>query len=241
MSRPPGSPMSALAEAGLVLQGVIPVVDLDADIRAAIRTAGTDPDAFESLVLLGQAGRTLWDRRVRHHLDAADPFDDTVRAMVAEWFRSEHPDARWEVVYPGDALLPLGRLAADVGWGEPSPLGLTIHERFGLWVAHRIVFLTDLELAAGDGSAGAGRPCEACRDRPCVPACPVDAVSFRAGFDVETCARHRVAPGTECAFQCLARNACPVGSEHRYGQAQMRHHYSSGLDSIRRWLSPGDR
>ncbi len=75
-------------------------------------------------------------------------------------------------------------------------------------------------------------------------ACPAGAVTLETGFDVDACSVYRIGEESPCADKCLARLACPVGTEHTYGEAQMRHHYASGLESIRRWhkrkgLSPG--
>lgn len=224
-----------LVDAGLILQAVIDI-DCAPDIAGTLVAAGVDIDRMRSLVLLGQAGTRLWDRHVRHNLDRADPFDDTSRDLVTTWFEHHHPNATWEVVYPGETLLPLGQLAEQVGWGRPSPLGLTIHSHYGLWIAHRIGFVTDLEFDRAPNPLEAAHPCDDCADKPCETACPVGAVSSTSGFDVLTCANHRAPVGSGCEFRCPARSACPVGLDYAYGDTQMKHHYSAGLTSIRRWL-----
>ena len=227
-------PFPELAAAGLELQAALPIDDLAAPVVEALAADGVDLGAHRSLVLLGQRGRALWDRSVRHHLDADDPFDDTVRHLVENWFSHHEPDAAWSVVYPGSVRIPLGQLAATVGWGQPSPLGITIHPEHGLWIAHRIAFVCDLDLSV-EPSPGP-HPCTSCVGTPCVAACPVDAVSITEPFALRSCAEHRAPAGSECELQCLARNACPVAADLRYGSEQMAHHYASGLRSIRAWL-----
>jgi hypothetical protein len=229
-------PLPELADEGLLLQAVLPIDELDPSTIAALKSINIVPDEWRSLVLTGQAGTTLWDGHVRQNLDRSDPFDDTSIELIDSWFAEHHSDADWSVVYPTDAPLPLGQLAQRVGWGEPSPLGLTIHPEFGLWMSHRVAFVTTLDLPATIPTSVVS-PCVTCRGRPCETACPVSAVSLTGGFDVQTCAEHRAEEESACAFQCLARDACPVGAEHRYGDAQMHHHYASGLASIRRWLA----
>ena len=66
------------------------------------------------------------------------------------------------------------------------------------------------------------------KSRPCLSACPVGAFTD-AGYDVEACARHLHAPaGCECRDRgCLARRACPVGTEHAYGPAQSAFHMAA--------------
>jgi len=232
-----------LAEAGLLMQGAIRVTDLDDFTVAAIAEAKISLEPYRSLVLLGQAGTRFWDLHAKHHLHEQHPFDHSARSVVASWFETQHPQASWVAVYPGDANVPLGTLAERLGWGMSSPLGLTIHPEYGLWLAHRFAFLTDIEFestAVDPKTVATHHPCSTCVDQPCVSACPVAAVSLTRGYDVSVCAHHRIADGSDCRLQCLARNACPVGAAHRYGPAQMQHHYASGLESIVAWLKPED-
>lgn len=92
---------------------------------------------------------------------------------------------------------------------------------------------------AGDTGSGAGatssaalhgpHPCDFCRDRPCLPACPVSAVTA-AGFDLSVCRGHLRTPAgrSGCmAVGCLARNACPVGADYRYGDDQLCFHMAA--------------
>ncbi|NNC81134.1 MAG: hypothetical protein HKN94_13385 [Acidimicrobiales bacterium] len=230
------APIPELAEAGLVLQAVLPIGDLNQDSLNALRSINIEPSDWSVLVLTGQGGRILWDKHVRHNRHRSDPFDETSISLVDSWFRTNHPTERWSVVYPSNAPLPLGQLAQQVGWGDPSPLGLTINPEYGLWMSHRVAFVTSLDLPAST-QPRTQSPCATCADRPCEAACPVAAVSFDDGFDVRSCAEHRVTAASPCAYQCLARNSCPVGAEHRYGDDQMHHHYASGLASIREWIA----
>lgn len=225
---------ASLAESGLPLQGSLELDALDAGVHTALTDGGHDLARFASLLFFGQGGPTLYERHVNMVRHRPDPFDETSARLVTEWHRTTHPDAAFEIVVPGEAILPLGRLAETLGWGKASPLGLTINPTFGLWIAHRVVALSELVFPPPPGTSH--HPCESCADTPCVNACPVGAVSLTSGFDIEVCSRHRVTSESPCALQCLARNACPVGAEHRYGPEQMRHHYSAGLASIRRWL-----
>ena len=228
-------PIGHLTKKGLVLQAAFPIADLGAEFVDPILAAGADLSGFGTLVMLAQAGPLLFDSEVESQLARSDPFDEVVESLVASWFEEYAPDAKWALVYPGPIPLPLGQLAQRAGWGSPSPLGLTINPTYGLWLAHRCVFVTDIEWDH-QGEVGA-HPCDSCVGRPCEAACPAGAVSIEIGFDVKVCATHRAPEGSECEFSCHSRNACPVGAEHRYGPVQMKHHYESGLRSIREWLA----
>ena len=39
----------------------------------------------------------------------------------------------------------------------------------------------------------------------------------------------------ELLARCVAREACPMGVEHRYDAEQMAHHYGASLATIRRY------
>ena len=228
-------PIAHLSDQGLVLQAAFRLELLARDLVVPLIEAGIDLESFQTLVLMGQGGTSFFDNALNQSLDGSAPFDEKASGLISEWFETNAPTARFELVYPGPAGLPLGRLAELGGWGSPSPLGLTINATYGPWIAHRVGFVTDLEWDYRPPAVD--HPCDSCESRPCESACPVGAVSFLEGFRVRSCSEHRAAPRSECAFQCLARNACPVGAEHRYANAQMRHHYGAGLASLKAWLA----
>ena len=53
----------------------------------------------------------------------------------------------------------------------------------------------------------------------------------KSGFDWQACVDYRVAENT-CRDTCLARQACPVGPDHRYSREQMGYHYRISLRTI---------
>jgi len=104
------------------------------------------------------------------------------------------------------AFVPLQRLAELVGLAARAPIGLAIHPVYGPWFALRAVVLGDGEPIA---RAPIARPCE------CGAAC------------MQALARAQAARGPDAARAWLAvRDACPVGREHRYSEAQIEHHYA---------------
>ena len=52
-------------------------------------------------------------------------------------------------------------------------------------------------------------------------------------FSLQKCVAWRKQADSPCAFTCLARVACPVGSDHRYCTAQLAHTYSISLQTIK--------
>src|SRR5262249_36446273 len=113
--------------------------------------------------------------------------------------------------------------------GFVSPLGMNIHPTYGLWHAFRAALLFPVEFDLPSPDAGE-HPCETCKGRPCLSACPVHAFTGEK-YLVETCASHiGDSTGAECMTGgCLARRACPVGVDYRYSAAQMQFHMRAFL------------
>lgn len=128
--------------------------------------------------------------------------------------------------YPSDKpYLPFQRWAMRAEDVHPSPLGLLIHPVHGLWHAYRAALLFEGAVLGLPARAGAPSPCAACEAKPCITACPVDAFTGTS-YDVARCAGHlRADAEPHCrTLGCRARDACPVGRQSRYGDAQIRFH-----------------
>jgi len=97
-----------------------------------------------------------------------------------------------------------------------------VHPEFGPWIALRGALLLDASSSAARPAAGFD-PCGACRERPCIAACPTAAVST-AGWNAESCAAYRVGEPGRCDDGCHARVACVYGRAHRYPAAAIAYH-----------------
>ncbi len=205
----------ALAARGLQVRGGFHPLPPDGvpDVRTGVPAA--------SVVLIGSGGSASWQAFRSAQPAGANPLDRWTRAQVAPL--AAQLDAR--DVYPDERpFLPFQRWARRAEDVHVSPLGLLIHPDYGLWHAYRAALLIP---ARWDLPAPGQRPspCDACAQKPCLAACPVD--SFAAGrFDSGACHAHLGTPeGDGCRdLGCKSRNACPVGRAHRYGADQMRFH-----------------
>jgi hypothetical protein len=99
-----------------------------------------------------------------------------------------------------------------------------MHPKYGLWHAYRGALLFDREFGLPPAREVI-HLCDACVEKPCLKACPVDAYSD-GGFAHQSCLSHvRGAGGAACRDGgCLDRNACPHGAPWRYpAEAQAFH------------------
>jgi hypothetical protein len=184
-----------------------------------------------TVVLLGFTGGMQWSA-FQDSSEARDglphPLDRWSRRVIGALAR-ELGAADFYPSGSPTSPLPFQRLARRCEPVHPSPIGLLIHETYGLWHAYR-GGLSLRERIALPSSSPPSSPCESCAARPCLSACPVHA--FRNGsFDLDACVSHVLsAAGTDCRDNgCLARRACPVGPQFRYPAAQARFHMSAFL------------
>jgi hypothetical protein len=204
-------------------------------LRGAFHPAAADavpplPDGTSAgtVVLLGFAGRAGWPAFAaapEARDGAPDPLDRWSRRVV------DGLAARWGGValYPfgGPPWLPFQRWAQRAEAVFPSPLGLLIHPVWGLWHSYRGAVALRERLPIPP-QATAANPCDGCAARPCLTACPVGA--FTPGsYDVDACADHLATSSGEVCMTagCLARRACPVGADHRYGTKAAGFHMRS--------------
>lgn len=220
---------AALDAAGLNLQAVFEFSALPADVRAGV-AACAPGTTYRQLILIANAGPAMWAALQAARVPGPDPMDDYSRTTVEAWCRDAPGNPHRLLLYPGDAPLGLQRLGELAGWHHPSPFMVGIQPGWGSWFGYRVALLADTALPPTP-RVEAPSPCASCSDRPCVAACPGAALA--PVFSLDACLDWRLRPCSSCAETCLARLACPVGAEHRYPEAQIRHSYGGSLAMIR--------
>lgn len=187
-----------------------------------------DGAAVAAVVLLGNTGGSLWpafSASGEYSDGQPHPLDRWTRRVVDKLARGFGAQA----LYPfgGPPHWPFQRWAVRAEAVFPSPLGLLVDPRYGLWHAYRaaLLFAEPIELPE---PVARKTPCASCARKPCLSACPVDAFSVR-GYDVGACARSiSSTAGADCMSNgCRARAACPVGVEYAYPAAQQQFHMAA--------------
>jgi len=205
---------------------------LPGTFNAVVRESGIRIEDYASLLLFGHGGNRLWGALNAHGMAGADPVDDYSAACAVRFVREYLDDCPYRILYPGSMPIPLQQLGSLAGWHHSSPLGIGVSATWGPWFGYRAALLVQPELPVMTDPVTQS-PCEQCQSKPCVSVCPAGALSAGGPPDVDACVGHRLGQGSTCALQCLARLACPVGTQHRYGDEQVRYFYGRSLDSIR--------
>ena len=183
-----------------------------------------------TVFLIGNAGPALWP-----HFEASpeygdgenNPFDRFCRRVLS----GVADDFGFTPLYPfdGPPWHPFQQWAAKAGGFSRSPLGVLAHGTYGPWAAFRAAFLSAETFGTFEANGLPG-PCGSCADKPCLAACPVDAVTAR-GYDVPLCRDHlNENPSADCFAGCRARLACPYGADFAQVSDQATHHMRAFLD-----------
>lgn len=216
--------VDAVAESGLAYRGGFQVAPEDA--------VPPFPDGrpAATLLLFGNRGSDLWpvfSASPEAGDGRPDPLNRWSQRLLCEIAAATGGMAHFP--FGGPPYVPFLRWAQRAEHVAPSPLGMLIHPRYGLWHAYRgaLAFAEDLALPP---LVNEEHPCESCADRPCLTACPVAA--FRPDhYDVAACVDHiKDALGVDCmSGSCLARRACPIGRDFTYTAPHARFHMEAFL------------
>jgi methylmalonic aciduria homocystinuria type C protein len=183
-------------------------------------------------VLIGNT-RALWPHfqaalRVDPALcGAADPIESYVSARVLAALRPLV--VRWEVRWahdPPPRRVAMQRLAHVSGLAYLAPSFLNVHPVYGPWIALRAAVVVDTAGPSGPPPALAS-PC-----RECAHACGLAferAIAARRNRDATAAGL-----GDTWRRWLAVRDACPIGREHRYSEAQIAYHYCGDRTVLQR-------
>jgi hypothetical protein len=202
-------------------------------VAASLHDGEEPTQQWKQLILIGHAGRKMWEAVKASGIDSQDPIDDFTVRTVQQWFAACQPHNRYDIVYPGTRPIGLQSLGKLTGWHHASPFMVGIDNEWGTWYAYRAAVLADTAFEPTRPVESAS-PCDSCSDKPCIAACPAGAMDG-GRFDMRTCAAYRMQDESRCRDTCVARISCPVGSVHRYTDEQIHHSYSRSLHVLQRY------
>lgn len=175
-------------------------------------------------ILIGNTHR-LWPafveacRADRSLADAEHPLDQYVTHALTHAVPLATSQAS-QIVFShvtSPRAFPIARLAESIGFAAISPSHLAIHPEHGPWIALRAVITIDVDGPTTPAPAPA-RPCLTC-SAPCMPALQHAVTASGTPLTSATIAAH--APEW-----IRVRDACPIGRDSRYSDAQLRYHYA---------------
>lgn len=180
-------------------------------------------DREDSLAVIIGNSRALWKPLTDTYRANPEALGDnpveTYAARVLGRAAQRFGGAHWilwaHVLEP--AAIPIQRIADAIGLAALSPAHLSIHPRFGPWIALRAVVVFDVPWTAED-THPIENPCGGC-ETACRPA-----------FDR---ALREDPRGEHWPTWAAIRDNCPHGQAYRYSDAQVRYHYTKDVAYLR--------
>lgn len=172
-------------------------------IKAKCRAAGLEPIVSDEVILLAPLP-AFWEAfaQSKEFTDGApDPLDRYSKSIIDPLANALSAEAAYPSDGPPYAPFITWALAAEGVY--LSPIGLLVHDQFGLFVSFRGALKI-----AGEEKREGKNPCETCA-KPCETTCPVGAFSG-AEYDVDACKAQLHSGDVACWQGCLARQACPA-------------------------------
>ena len=189
----------ALAERGLARRGAFHP-EPDDNVPAF-------PDGAPALTacLLGWTGGEQWPAFARSP-EARDGFPDPLNRWSKQAIDSIAGPLVAAALYPfgGPPWHDFQRWALKAEAVYRSPLGLLDHPKWGLWHSYRgtLALRQRFKLAPRESAAN---PCDVCRDRPCLSACPVSAFAPERPYNHAACHHYIEAGEADCLTRaCLS-------------------------------------
>jgi hypothetical protein len=142
----------------------------------------TDIQKTKTLCLIGNGGRSLWEK-LPHPLNIkTHPIDQYSKNQIHTF--SESIDSEVEILFPNDHYtLPLQRIGRALNVCTQSPIGLDVHPSFGLWFAIRGVFLVSKKMSMTLENPFS--PCNTCTDKPCMKISDIAQARMKCPFKNE--------------------------------------------------------
>ncbi|TCV89061.1 hypothetical protein [Sulfurirhabdus autotrophica] len=217
-------------QAGLNLQAIFNLDQLPPEMLIQLDEPEKVSDKYRQLILLGHGGKAMWASLQASGIQSENPVDDFTVRTIADYFSRDFPDCGYALIYPGIRLIGLQSLGKLAGWHHSSPLKVGINAAWGTWFAYRAVVLADTNFKPTSPLQGVS-PCNSCQHKVCIDHCPASALADGV-LNFQKCVDYRKQPASKCKTTCLARVSCPVASDHRYCDEQIRYHYGLSMKTI---------
>jgi epoxyqueuosine reductase len=181
--------------------------------HAALTPQDGLPPHLKTILLLGPDEPAFWPHfqtSPESQDGQPDPLDRWSRRVIGRIACGQGAKAYFP--FGGPPYRPFIAWALRSGRVHQSPVSLLIHPDTGLFFSLRgaIAIPDDIPQDAG------ASPCSTCTTKPCLTACPVQALTAQ-GYDVPACHSFLdMVAGSDCMGQgCAVRRACPVARDRR--------------------------
>jgi len=176
------------------------------------------------LLLLGPKEPGFWPHFTEsseYQDQGPDPLDRWSKRVIEELAQTFDAEAFFP--FGGPPFQPFIAWAQRSGRAWQSPAGPLVHDTAGMMVSYRGAIALPGKIDLPKPSIN---PCTNC-SKPCLTACPVNALSAKSGYDLKACHSY-LDTLPDCMTQgCAARRACPVSQNYARLPEQSAFHMRS--------------
>jgi len=183
---------------------------------------GSLQDGDDAILLLG-TGPEFWSRfQISAEYGDAEPHPLDRWSIRVLGAIAQATGAQLRLPFGGPPYAPFIAWAQRTGRAWQSPVGMLVDAQAGMMISYRGALIWSGATLPVDPTTNPCTPCAA----PCADACPVDALSANAPYDVAACKAYlETAPGQDCRDNgCKVRRACPVSVQFGRDPAQSAFH-----------------
>ncbi len=184
------------------------------------------PEKTGTLLLLGPDEPGFW-ANITQSPEWADGTPNAIDRWSTRVVTALAAEMGGQPIFPfsGPPWHPFIAWAKRSGRAWESPATLLVHDRAGLMVSYRGAIALKDAINLPETKA---RPCDTCVDKPCLSACPVNALTPN-GYDIPGCKGYlSTREGKESCMSmgCAVRRSCPLSFEYGRLPAQSAYHMS---------------
>ena len=199
------------------IQKIIKLSDIEAHAKInGLEVSGSFHTNFKQTIILLSPAHNFWSiftKSGEYHQKIIDPIDTWSKRVISNIAVKVSAEPKFP--FGKNFGAPFFEWAKLSGEAWDSPIGMLIHSKMGLMVSYRGALIFDQKIKLRKRYPE--KPCIKCIKKPCINACPIDALTPE-GYDIQSCYDFLdTNRGENCMTNsCKVRTSCPISVAVKY-------------------------
>ncbi|MDB3902484.1 hypothetical protein N9353_00545 [Amylibacter sp.] len=199
------------------IQKIIKLSDIEAHAKInGLEVSGSFLKNFKQTIILLSPAYNFWPifkKSDEYHQKIIDPIDTWSKRVISNIAIKVSAEPKFP--FGKNFGAPFFEWAKLSGEAWDSPIGMLVHSKMGLMVSYRGALIFDQKIKLRKRYPE--KPCIKCIKKPCINACPIDALTPE-GYDIQSCYDFLdTNRGENCMTNsCKVRTSCPISVAVKY-------------------------
>lgn len=181
-----------------------------------LEVSGSFNPSSEKTIMLLSPAQNFWAVFIKsdeYEQKISDPIDTWSKRVISNI--ANKVLAKPKFPFGPNCSVPFLEWAKLSGEAWQSPVGMLVHDKMGLMVSYRGALIFDHKIKLAKKNTE--NPCINCNKKPCLNACPINALSSE-GYDLQKCHSFlKTTKGENCMTNsCKVRTSCPISVAVKY-------------------------